>query len=103
MAKQIIIRSLEDIPEEWLSDEQRRSRVNKIYGKGDLLNEMYTLACKAGVKDKSYNTVRHGGVSSYAGATVIEYRGLHFLARGSKPTGTPEFLSSRGGITFTQE
>jgi len=103
MAKQIVIRSLEDIPEEWLSDEQKRSRVNQILGRGDLLNEMYTLACNAGIEDKSYNTVRHGGVSSYTGASMIEYHGLRFLARGSKPTGTPEFLSSRGGITFTQE
>lgn len=61
----------------------------------------YELAIEAGVKDKGYNTVRCGWVSSYSGEAVIEMaNGKKWKAVGHGPRGDASWVSKDGYIEF---
>lgn len=61
----------------------------------------YDLALEAGVRDKSYNTVRCGWVSSYSGEAVIEMaNGKKWKAVGHGPRGDASWVSKDGYIEF---
>lgn len=61
----------------------------------------YELAIAAGVRDKSYNTVRYGWISSYGGeAEVTMADGSRWRCVGHSPRGSAEWVSREGFIEF---
>lgn len=59
------------------------------------------LALLAGIRDKSYRTVRYGLVPSYAGeAEITMNSGRKFRAIGHKPDGDPETIYRDGYVEF---
>lgn len=61
----------------------------------------YALALQAGVRDKSYSTVRHGRVDDYEGTAIITMaNGDRWEATGYGPRGNAHVVTKDGGITF---
>lgn len=61
----------------------------------------YRLALSAGIKDRSYQTVRYGRVESYSGeAFIVLEDGSRWIAIGHGPTGGPDYVSKEGYIEF---
>lgn len=64
----------------------------------------YELAIQAGVKDKSYSTVRYGRVASYAGTAVVKMaNGDQWVCTGHGPTGDAATVSREGYISFRKQ
>lgn len=61
----------------------------------------YDLAIEAGVKDKSYRTVRYGIVLSFGGEAIVEMEnGKKWKCIGRGPKGDASHLSHDGFIEF---
>ena len=60
------------------------------------------LAMLAGVEDRSYDTVRHGTVWSYAGTVVFGWAGRRWRAVGHCPRGTAQHISQDGWIAVEE-
>ena len=63
-------------------------------------SERYKLALKAGVRDKSYSTVRYGTISDYSGEAEVTVGGRKYKVVGHGPRGTAEYVSKEGFIEF---
>lgn len=61
----------------------------------------YDLALEAGVRDKSYDTVRNGLVSSYSGEAIVTMAdGRKWRCVGHGPRGDASHISRQGYIEF---
>ena len=62
----------------------------------------YELALAAGIRDRSYQTVRNGEVASYSGEAIITMDdGRRWRATGHGPSGDAYTVTHQGGISFT--
>jgi len=60
-------------------------------------NALHALA-KAVLRNKGYHSPSNGRVVSFDGEGAVEWAGRTWLVRGFGPQGTPEYVSSDGGI-----
>lgn len=67
-------------------------------------NPTISDAVAAGIRDKSYDTVRYGWVPSYTGRAVVVLAdgttSEYWHARGYGPTGGPDWIGKYGGVQF---
>lgn len=81
--------------------ERLAARATKMAGDLRAAEPTLDLALAAGVRDKSYSTVRYGRVASYAGeAEVTMADGRRFRAIGHGPRGDAETLDRGGYVEF---
>lgn len=63
---------------------------------------MFAEAIKAGIVDKSYNTVCNGYVHHFAGESTFTYDGKEYQAKGFGPHGDAHVVTQDGYVEITE-